>query len=44
MKIIIVMQNEKPKGRDLTREEIKKVKDYYQKLQKGLPVPKRVLG
>ena len=44
MKISVTIQQEAPKGRDLTREEIQKLKDYYQKLVKGLPVPKKILG
>lgn len=43
MKITVTIKQETPKGRDLTKEEIQKVKDYYQKLKAGLPVPKKIL-
>lgn len=44
MKIKVTIQQEPTKGRDLTRDEIQKLKDYYQKLVKGHPVPKKILG
>jgi hypothetical protein len=44
MKITVTIQQEPRKGRDLTKDEIQKIKDYYQKLKAGMPVPKKILG